>query len=202
MWYPSEALVRIVRHHERAEGFSGVILDHGCGSGPGAEFLVRSGHNVVCSDVSEHALGAVRSRFIEARLPLPPLVIFDPLRPLGKQLPRFDHVIAWMSLYYNTMNDFRRHVRELIGCLPQKGVFIASFPTMNDVVVRESDLLADGTRRLVRNLSGQGGALLAIPSTTELTALCGEIEIRDIATYGMTFGGKTNEYFVLYGVKR
>ena len=33
LWYPAEALVRLVRRHEKSDGFAGTILDHGCGTG-------------------------------------------------------------------------------------------------------------------------------------------------------------------------
>ncbi len=203
MWYPSEALVRIVRRHEKLEGFAGSILDHGCGSGAATEFLVRSGHRVICSDISEEALKAVKQRFAEAKLPLSQLVTFDPTQPLRPQLPHFHHLIAWASLYYNTKEGMRRQMVELIECLPRNGAFIVSVPTMNDAVISASELLPDGTRRLSRNMSGQSGALLAIPeSRDELLALCEGIDVRDVVTYGMTFGGQKNEYFAVYGIKR
>jgi SAM-dependent methyltransferase len=202
IWYPSEALVRIVRRHERLDGFSGTILDHGCGSGAGAEFLIRSGHRVVCSDISAAALSAVAQRFVEVRLSPPDLVAFDPERPLKPQLPHFDHVIAWLSLYYNTKQGLIRQTAELIECLPRNGVFVMSVATMDDVVARSSEPLPDGTRKLSGDISGQDGALLAIPQDREeLLSWCEGIEVRDVVSYGITFGGQRNDYWAVYGVK-
>ena len=203
MWYPSEALVRIVRRHEKLEGFAGTTLDHGCGSGAAAEFVVRSGHKVVCTDVSEEALRVTRQRFDEAGLPAPQTVRIDAGKPLSPQLPDYDHLFAWLSVYYNTKAEMRQQLSELIARLPKNGAFIMAVPTINDVVVGASELLTDGTRQLRRNISGQNGALLTIPeSRDELIAFCDGIDVRDVVTFGMTFAGERNENFAVYGVRR
>jgi SAM-dependent methyltransferase len=203
MWYPSEALVRLVRRHEKLEGFPGTILDHGCGSGVCAEFLVRSGHRIICSDVSVEALRSVARRFNEANLAAPDVVLIDVMLPLRQQLPVFDHLIAWQSIYYNTKAGMQNQMAELIEMLPHHGTFIVALPTIRDAVVAACEKLPDGTRRMSRDVSGQGGALLAVPeSRDELLSLCGGIDVRDVVTFGMTFGGETNEYVAVYGVKR
>jgi cyclopropane fatty-acyl-phospholipid synthase-like methyltransferase len=202
MWYPSEALVRIVRRHEKLEGFRGTILDHGCGSGPVAEFLARSGHKVICSEVSADALEATAARFVGTKLETPQLIRFDSALPLRPQLPLFDHVVAWGSLHYNSKTATRRQIAELIECLPYNGVFVMAVPTINDLSARASEMLADGTRRLLINQSGQHGALLAIPdSQDDLLNWCTGITVRDMVTFGMTFDGEKNEYVAVYGVK-
>ena len=164
---------------------------------------MRSGHKVVCTEVSEEALKIVRHRFAEANLAEPQLVRIDPAQPLASQLPAYDHLVAWFSVYYNTKTDMQRQLASLIAGLPRQGAFIMAVPTVNDVAVRSCDVLPDGTREMRRDISGQRGALLAIPeSVNELRALCDGIDIRDVVTFGMTFGGETSEYFAVYGVKR
>src|SRR4051794_29260815 len=93
LWYPSEVMVRVVRRREREGGFAGVVLDHGCGSGNGTEFLARCGHRVHCTDISASALKVVERRFADAGLTPPSSSLIDVEHPLKGQLPKYDHVI-------------------------------------------------------------------------------------------------------------
>ena len=92
LWYPYEALVRLVRYHMGQEGFDGLVLDHGCGSGNHLEFLTRLGIRTHGTEVSPAALDTVRSRFRGAMLPMPDLSLFNPDLPIADQLPDYDHV--------------------------------------------------------------------------------------------------------------
>jgi SAM-dependent methyltransferase len=202
LWYPAEALVRIVRRQEREGGFPGIILDHGCGSGNVAEFLVRCGYRVSCTDISPAALQSVERRFADLKLPAPPCSLIDLDRPLRSQLPAYDHVIAWQSLYYADISTVRTNISELIAGLSEGGVFILCLPTERDLAFRHSEAMAGGSRRLIDNVSGQQGAVLSIPdSAGTLRAWCAGVTVRDVVTYGMEFDGRCSEFYALYGVK-
>ena len=202
LWYPAEALVRIVRRHEREHGFSGVVLDHGCGSGNGAEFLAHCGHRVHCTDISLAALKAVERRFKSAGLTPPSSSLIDPEQPLREQLPDYDHVIAWQSLYYADAATVRSNIAELIAGLPSNGAFIICVPTSRDLASQHSEALPDGSRRFTDNVSGQRGAVLTIPDSADtLRGWCAGLTIRDVVVYGMEFDGKRSEFYALYGVK-
>lgn len=203
LWYPSEALVGLVRAHERREGFPGVVLDHGCGSGNTAEFLIRSGHRVVCSDVSPAALDLVRARFRGAKLPVPSLYRIDPERSLAGQLPAYDHAIAWSSLHYNPLGKARADFADLIAGLPPGGTFLAAVSSPEDDLATQSQPLPDGSRRLMENVSGQGGVTVAIPRDfDEFEFWCSGIEVRERIRFGISYASHRLDYYGLYGVKK
>lgn len=203
LWYPAEAMVRVVRRREREGGFPGVILDHGCGSGNGAEFLARSGHKVHCTDISPAALKVLEKRFADAGLTPPASSLIDPERPLKAQLPKYDHVIAWQSLCYSDLATARRNLGELIDGLAPGGAFIVNLPTPQDALYRHSEAMPDGSRRLIDDVSAQRGAIVTVPnSAEEFASWCPGIEVKDIIRYGMTFAGLQSDYFVLYGAKQ
>lgn len=203
LWYPSEALVRVVRALERSGQLQGVILDHGCGSGNIAEFLVRSGHQVHCTDISASALKTVERRFRGLMLPQPRTSLIDLAQPLSGQLPAYDNVVIWQSLYYSDVATVRAHLGVLIDRLPSGGAFVTAFPTRNDVSFTNSRARPDGSRELVDDISGQRGAVVSVPESPEMLAdWCNGIAVTDIVTFGMTFGGLSSEFYALYGVKR
>lgn len=202
LWYPSEALVRLVRLHEQHEGFNGVIYDHGCGSGNVAEFLVRSGHKVICADVSPTALARAANRFVGACLPAPRFMSIDPGRPLAEQLPAYDHVTAWQSVYYNTLAGAKRDFADMIAALPRGGAFFAAVATPNDILASQSEPLPDGSRQLKTDVSGQAGAIVAIPrDMDDFISWCPGVAIRRTAVFGIDMPGDCSEFFAIYGVK-
>lgn len=202
LWYPAEALVRLVRRREREGGFAGTILDHGCGSGNIAEFLVRSGHRVHCTDISPVAIELLKRRFGNAALPCPEATLIDLERSLAPQLPAYDHAIAWQSIYYDTRSNVRQSLQTLIHGLPAGGVLIVSLPTPRDLAWANSEEMPDGSRRFIGNISNQNGAILTIPETAdEFASWCQGVEVKDVVEYGMRFDGVRSDFFALYGLK-
>lgn len=202
LWYPYEVAVRVVRRHLSAEGFAGVVLDHGCGSGNHLEFFVRLGLSPVGTEVAANAVGLVRNRFRGAMLSCPPIHLIDPGRPLAPQLPRFDHAFAWGSLHYNHRARTVEDIGTLADRLPKGGAFILCVPSVNDVVCQQSEQLPDGSRRITSNVSGQHGAIVTVPENdTELIRWCRGITIHDCGTFGSTLGGVRSEFHFVYGVK-
>ncbi len=200
MWYPSEILVKLVRQHEKRDGFAGVILDHGAGSGNVAEFLVRSGHTVHCTDISEQSLRLIERRFRDRGLPVPAMSQIDPKAPLREQLPRYDHVVAWHSLCYNTPAKQRKDINALIGGLPKGGVFIACMKTRDDHWTTLSEPQADGSRKMI--MESQTGAVINLPKDLdELISWCSDLNIRDRLSYRLTGKDYRNDDAIVYGVK-
>lgn len=200
MWYPSEVLVVLVRQQEKREGLSGVILDHGAGSGNVAEFLVRAGHTVHCTDISEKSLQVIDHRFRDRNLPVPAMRHINPAKPLCEQLPRYNHVIAWLSVYYNARAKLRNDIDALIGGLPKGGVFIASLPTLADYQAKMSEPLPDGSRML--KAAGQEGAVITLPKDVdELISWCPDLDIRDGLTYRLEARDFRHDHAIVYGVK-
>jgi SAM-dependent methyltransferase len=200
MMYPSETLVRIIRQRQAENCLSGVVLDHGAGSGNIAEFLVRIGCQVHCTDVSAKAIETIRARFAANRLPAPATTWIDIGAPLGPQLPSYDHVITWQSAYYNTLANTRASLKLLIDKLPRGGTFISCFPSINDLQAKHSVLLPDGSRRLTGG--EQDGAIITIPaSTEEMVFWCNGLDIRDVITYGTCGRTMRTEFIVVFGVK-
>jgi SAM-dependent methyltransferase len=202
--HPTEAFIRLVLEHERHEGFDGIVLDHGCGSGVNSEFLIRRGHNVICSEVSENALEIVSNRFNANNLPTPNMSRFEPNKSLSSQLSDYDHLVAWCSLLYNTSENVQRNIAVLIENMTPGGCFICAIPTLNDLTGRFSEILPDGggSRRIVKNFSGQQGLIITLPENEEqFVSWCKGIEIRDVGQYSITLGGLYTEVMTVYGVK-
>jgi SAM-dependent methyltransferase len=202
LWYPYEVAVRII-HQLRGKGLlTGVILDHGCGSGNHLEFMVRLGLSVIGSEVSPSSLGVIKSRFNGAKLSAPEVTLFDPARPLEGQLPRFDHVFAWGSMHYNTKAKFLDDLGALIGLLPTGGRLILAIPSRHDVVATQSSRQADGSYRLSGDVSGQQGAIVTIPDDEQqLRQWCAGIAIDDCGSFGWTVQGVRSEFLFLHGSK-
>jgi len=202
LWYPYEVAVRLVRHHLGREGFQGVILDHGCGSGNHLEFFTRLGLRSHGTDVASGALDVVRARFAGAKLPCPPLSHVDPMQPLAGQLPAYDHVFAWGSLHYDAKPRVLAALGDLIAGLPKGGAFLWSVPSSRDIVHPRSEPMADGSRRITKDVSGQVGAIVTIPeSPEELRSWIPGIDVRDLGTFGWTLQGQQVEYYFVYGVR-
>ena len=202
MTYPTEAFVRLVLQHELREGFQGIVLDHGCGSGVNTEFLVRRGHKVHCTEISERALNVVRKRFGYKNLPLPAMSHIDPNKSLTSQMPSYDHVVAWCSLLYNTPKIVKQNIIDLIAKLPPFGCFMCAFPTPDDLLASSTELLSDGSRRIIEEISGQEGMVITLPETeNEFVSWFYNLDIRDVGKYTITLGGQQSEHFVIYGVK-
>jgi len=202
LWYPYDIVVRIVRHHLSREGFSGVMLDHGCGSGNHLEFLTRVGVKLHGTEISQAAIDGVRNRFEGAKLPTPDLTLIDLDKPLAGQLPSYDHVIAWGSVHYNRKAKVLEDLATLIDGLPKGGAFIYQASSINDVAAEQSELLDDGSHRITGEISGQTGAICTYPTSHEdfRTWLPG-LDIRDIGTVKSTFMQVPVEYYFAYGVK-
>lgn len=202
LWYPYEVAVRII-HRQRAQGLlTGVILDHGCGSGNHLEFMVRVGLTPVGTEVSPASLALITARFAGAKLPAPPVTLFNPLQPLADQLPAFDHVFAWGSMHYNRKPKFLEDLAALIGRLPDGGQFILAVPSRNDVVASRSERDADGSYTITEDVSGQLGAVLTIPDDeVELRSWCRGIEIDDCGRFGWVVQGVPSEFLFLTGKK-
>ena len=195
LWYPYEVVVRLVRFHLARGKLDGLMLDHGCGSGNHLEFLTRVGVRTSGTEVCPNALDTVRSRFEGAMLPPPPLQLIDPVEPLGRQLPAYDHVIAWGSTHYNYRAKVLADIASLIDGLPTGGVMIFQCPSVNDVAARQSERLADGSFRIV-------GEICTFPeSHEELRAWLPGLELRDVGTVATLLLGTPVEYYFAYGIK-
>lgn len=202
LWYPYEIVVRIVHRLKREGRLGGVILDHGCGSGNHLEFLTRMGLDVIGTEISQASLSVIKARFAGAKLKMPDVSLIDLTKPLGPQLPRYDHLLAWGSTHYNRRDKFLRDLGDLIAGLSKGGLLILDVPTCNDAVRLGAQRESDGTFRLVENVSGQKGALITIPdSQQELISWCKGIDVEDCGTYSWTLSGVQVEHYFLFGTK-
>lgn len=203
LWYPYEVAVRIVHQLRARKQLSGVILDHGCGSGNHLEFFTRVGLTAVGSEVSPATVQLVQSRFAGAKLPVPAVQIFDPAKPLAGQLPKFDHVFAWGSMHYNRKAKFLDDLRFLIEQLPAGGRLILAVPSRSDVVATQSRREADGSYRMVDDVSGQKDAVLTIPDDEqELRSWCAGIDIDDCGRFGWVIRGVPSEFLFVHGARK
>ena len=203
LWYPYEVAVRIIHRLRAKQLLSGVILDHGCGSGNHLEFMVRVGLTPVGTEVSPASVGLIKARFAGAKLAAPPVTVFDPSKALAEQLPAFDHAFVWGSMHYNTRPKFLEDLAALIGRLPEGGQFILAVPSRNDVVATRSARDADGSYRITEDVSGQLGAVLTIPDDEdELRSWCRGIEIDDCGRFGWVVQGVPSEFLFINGTKK
>lgn len=198
--YPYELAVRLVKKHQVTDGFPGVVLDHGCGSGNHLELFARSGIAAHGIEISSATLPLVRARFLGANLVEPPVTIVDLDKPLAPQLPRYSHLFSWGAVHYNHKQRVLADIETLIDGLPSGGCFILVVPSVRDVVATTSDLLPDGSRRIA--VGRQAGAIVTVPANEdELRAWCPAISIRDVGRFGWVIGGVESEFLFVYGTK-
>lgn len=200
--YPYEVAVRLVKKHQSSDGFRGTVLDHGCGSGNHLEMFVRSGILAHGVEILPSCLPLIRARFLGANLVEPPVTIVDIQKPIGPQLPIYDHVFSWGSVHYNDRASVLADIAVLIEKMPQGGCFIMVVPSMRDVVATTSDSLPDGSRMIRSGEGRQSGAVVTIPANDdEFQSWCSGINVRDLGRFGWTIGGVESEFLYLYGMK-
>lgn len=203
LWYPYEVAVRIIHGIKAGGSLDGIILDHGCGSGNHLEFMTRLGLDVAGTEISPSSIALIKARFAGAKLPAPPLTLFDPTRPLAPQLPEYNHAFAWGSVHYNRKEKFLADLHDLIRGLPQGGRFVLAVPSLNDVIAKHSVREADGTYRVVEDVSGQKGAVLTIPlDRNELVGWCEGIAVEDCGHFGWVLHGVHSEFLFIHGERK
>ena len=202
MQYPSEYFVKLLKNTEIKTRLSGVTLDHGCGSGINAECLIRAGHKVVCSEVSQSALDITRRRLIIAGELDPSCYLVDPARPLAPQLPEYDNVICWLSLCYASATEMATTISQLINGMSLNSLFWFATPTKNDLLYRLS-IPSSGPSRVLGPAAGaQEGAVMTIfNNQAEVESMFLGTEILGSGIYGMTFDGIQHEYLVINAKK-
>jgi hypothetical protein len=198
MEYPSEFFIRLLRRTESSLGIKGVTLDHGCGSGNNAECFYKAGYDIICSEVSRAALEITRDRLLKAGHSNPSCTLIDTTLPLSVQLPKYDNVICWLSLYYSEEKAMASSITQLISGMSSGGFFWLAMPTKKDLLFRLSKQRRGQTRVLGNNAGPQKGAVLTIfDEPSQIEKMFSGTKILDVGKYGMTFENCQHEYFVI-----
>jgi hypothetical protein len=106
-------------------------------------------------------------------------------------------------MHYNHKPKVLADLASLIDRLPDGGRFILAVPSKNDVVATRSVREADGSYRIVEDVSGQKGAVLTIPDDRrELESWCSGLAIDDCGHFGWVVQGVPSEFLFIHGSKK
>lgn len=198
--YPSEVFVQLYFRSLGSAPQTGRFLDYGCGSGNNSEFLARRGWTVVGTDISARALEVQGKRLSELGQ-FHEQVLIDPGAALGGQLGRYDHILCWDCLCYNTLEKARQDAKDLMAALAPGGLLFINMPTPRHEFASTGERLADGSYLNQRKGTKQEGAIMAIPDgIADLTSWFPGLEILQQGHFIFDFNG-FKEFILLVGRK-
>lgn len=153
--YPTEFVVRIFLAKYPKLNFEKPkagdrVLDVGCGDGRNTRFLCEQGFDVSATEISEQIVEFSKSRLLSLGLSAEIKVGRNNNFPF--EASSFDYVLAAAVMYYideeNTLLD---NIKEYCRVLKPGGYLIASIANENSYVFEGSELLADGSRKIVND---------------------------------------------------
>ena len=161
--YPSEIFVTQFLRHKNNITLNGKALDYGCGSGNNTEFLIEEMESVFGLDISESSIGITKKRLKSHKR----YYEKNFATSFKSNFNKFDFILAWQVLYYNTEEGFKESLKELYSRLNHDGVFILTLPTRNDLKVTLSQQISKNTFVITSSIPHQEGCTIFSPSTIE-----------------------------------
>lgn len=144
--YPDESVIRYIAREDTKKAGSGQkrILDFGCGTGRHAVAMAKRGYEVTAADYTETCLEIVKKRALEEGVDI------ETVHNASTQIPlpdkRFDIVVAFGSLFYNTKEKNIALLKELNRITQLNGEIFTDCRTHDDhEYLKAKDGLADGT---------------------------------------------------------
>lgn len=165
--YPREPIV--VSYHRIKKMFpeNYSFLDYGFGSGNHIEFMIDKAEELYGIEVSNEAINMTSKR----------LEVFENFKKENLVLSngdfikefenKFDFIIAWNSIYYNTQDTIKDTIDNLYKYLKKDGVLIASLPTYRSLFKKHSIRIDSSTFKLTNGISEQEGCNIVIPKDEE-----------------------------------
>jgi SAM-dependent methyltransferase len=161
--YPNEVFITQFFRHKNNITLNGKALDYGCGSGNNTEFLIGEMGSVFGLDISESSIGITKKRLESHKR----YYEKNFATSFKSNFNKFDFILAWQVLYYNTEEGFNKRFKELYNRLNNDGVFILTLPTRDDLKVTLSQKISKNTFVITSRIPQQEGCTIFSPSTIE-----------------------------------
>ena len=137
--WPDEFVIRFVKKNFRNIADT-VVLDYGCGAGRNAIALAKEGYKVIAMDYSQEAISLVEQKKEDLEITT---VCNDGVEvPLAEQ--SVDAIIADGSLFYSTLENTTKILKELGKCMKPNAKFWANWRSKEDSLYGKGMHLDDG----------------------------------------------------------
>jgi SAM-dependent methyltransferase len=189
--YPSESLVRLsyglLDPQQHAQ-----VLDYGFGAAANLIHLARRGFLMSGVEVSASAVEIAGKRCADAG------VSADLRLGAGGKLPfddgRFDAVLAWQVLYYNTWETMRSAMREIERVLRPGGRFIGTMAAVGDASQVHARPVGDC--EYISMVEGQEDARVLIVDSGDLQRCFPDRKI-SVGEFHYQFGALRSRHFIV-----
>ncbi|REE84506.1 methyltransferase family protein [Paenibacillus taihuensis] len=189
--YPDDVLIR-VGHHTLKNGECRAVLDYGFGTGSNLIHFIDRGFEVSGVEVSESAIRYLQARLVERGSEADLRSVKEGKLPFENQ--RFDAVVAWQVLYYNTWQTLSDAIREIERVLRPGGIFIGTMAAPGDFSHINSVPKGDSTYESI--VPNQLGATILIVEKEQLARCFPDREL-DIGSFGFEFGTRVSRHWIV-----
>jgi len=200
--YPSQTLVILYHRVKMYLPKTVTCLDYGFGSGNNSEFLIEkvdafygvetspSAKEITCKRLKNYAVFKKEN-----------LILVSSDDYIESYSNKFDLIVAWNVVDYNTLETLKATINNLFGYLKKTGILIVTMATQNDTSQKNSTPLSHNTYLLNNNINGQAGCTVVIPQNEkEFEAYFHQFKVRDIGCEERISYKKNDFYSHYYGV--
>lgn len=187
--YPNEMFVRIFNKKFKGQGR---VLDYGFGAGANLLHIAQLGNEAYGVEVSESAISLTKEKLKKNHLKADLKQIFSSLIPYEDEY--FDVVVAWQVLVYNTEEDLKRALQEIVRVMKPGGLFIGTMTAEGDISHKLSEKV--GEYEYVSRVPKQEGAKCIIISEENLSEFFGEFEI-EVGKYYFEIEGVVSNHLII-----
>ncbi len=200
--YPNETLVRYLYYLYPQKNFHTLkVLDYGFGSGNNLKHLDELGCDAYGIEISEHAkkitLEKLRNDFDEKKL-----VVIDSKTGFPYENEKFDLVISWQVLYYNTLENLYTALTSILRVLKPGGKFIGTMMRMQDISAINSNPISTYERISTEAMGSQAGSvIIGLPREEDVKLIFNQFENIKIGYFETKLNEIVGSHWVIYGEK-
>lgn len=129
--YPDSSFVTLLHRH-LTTAKHGHILDYGFGGGANMRVMLKRGHKVDGIEISDTVI-EINNQILEEQNLVATLHNVQSHEALPFTDEKFDAVVAWHVLGYNSLSSLQSRICEFIRVLKKGGCFIGTIPAYGDV---------------------------------------------------------------------
>ncbi len=182
--YPSEQLVRLFYRAKNEIEKNIICLDYGFGSGNNSEFLLPRVHELFGTEVSKASLDIADKRLNRFLSYKQDNFFLKDKIPTSQLNSKFNLIITWQVLYYNSEDDLVKQIAEIYDFLKKGGILIATLPTKKDICCLNSQKLKKNTYRIGNEIPQQEGCIVTVPEDEEeFKAYFNKFEVIDVGYF-------------------
>lgn len=167
MLYPREPVVVLYHRFKHLLPTNITFLDYGFGSGNHSEFMIEKVNEIYGLEISEEAIKLNLERlnkypnFKEENLRLSHNDFIEDFEN------KFDFIIAWNCLSYNTHEELNKVIDYLHKYLKKDGILIVSMATQRSGFRKFSEKISHNTYRIGKGVPEQEGCTNVIPQNSD-----------------------------------